>query len=123
MRKLTALILFFCLLSASTPAVTHAIAHAVVSSLEHSHDGGADSHLHHGDQHHNPELCLLPPALTRRDAGAAASAGPAPAACSVLRLAEVPLLIFVSPGDGAFVPLSRPQFIPQLACIPPPLHA
>lgn len=123
MKKLTAFLLFFCLISASTPAVTHALAHAVAASFEHSHDGAADSHLHHGDTHHNAELCLLPPALTRR--AAAAPGADAPAALPLFSASSVGILlsVFTSPGDDVFVSCFRAEFIPQLASIPPPFHA
>ncbi|MDO8802883.1 MAG: hypothetical protein Q7R35_00490 [Elusimicrobiota bacterium] len=121
MRKFLAFGLIFSLVSASTPAITHAVVHSVVSALEHSHDGGTCGHLHKGDSHHNAQLALLPPALSRRNSA------DAPGTDSV-----IVFLSWVSPSDGdslvaptsspadAFVKLFLSDFIPQLASMPPP---
>lgn len=54
------------LLTAATPALAHALLHAVTSPFEHSHDGGPADHLHSEHPEHETGLELLPPGLAVR---------------------------------------------------------
>lgn len=121
MRKFTAFTIFFCLLCASTPAIAHAIGHAVVSHSGHSHDGGATSHLHHDEAGHSSVFSVLPPGLSRRNTVAAPGTGTALILfCPVPPSAAGSLFVPAAPLDIGFVKLFSSGVIPQIASIPPP---
>ncbi len=111
------------MLSASTPAVCHAVMHELSTAHGHSHDGGEVSHLHHEDHEHDAGLNLLPPALTRRDS-ASDRAPEAPAGL----VPPTPLISPLLPGSvvlgrAAFQKVFNNKSVPQLANIPPPATA
>lgn len=121
MSKILSALLTLGMFAASTPAVCHAVMHALAPAHGHSHDGGDTSHLHQEEHDHAGDLSLLPPALARRGeaddlapqqcpsglAPAARQGGPAPAisapACGGTSA--------VRPGTAT---------VPQLASRPPP---
>lgn len=123
MNKILSALLTFCVLSASTPAVCHAVIHALSPAQGHTHDGGETSHLHHEEHERSGHLNLLPPALTRRDGSAyrapqtpAGLVPPVPLSPSVLPVSSVS-------GRATFQEVFRNKSIPQLANIPPPAAA
>jgi hypothetical protein len=93
----------------------------VVSSFEHSHDGGETSHLHHGEDHHSSDLCLLPPGLSRRNTVNASPTGKT--AVLYYRASPSAGISSVATGavlGGSLVKRSCNGVLPQVANIPPP---
>lgn len=123
MNKIFSALLAFGMLSASTPAVCHAVMHALSPSRGHTHDGGETSHLHHEEHDHSGDINFLPPALTRRDS--ATDLAPQAPAGLVPLVPQIPSAFPASSvsGRAAFQEVFRNKSVPQLANIPPPAAA